>query len=139
MATAINLTGTNPGPNTAVIPDTIQLPTGNMQKIGRFALSAITPSALAAGPSVNVQTFAATGVGLIVGDTVFVEYAGAQTANVAILDARVSALDTLEVKFLATAGTPTPVAASVASPYFVSVFRVQPLWTVPAVGNQLDW
>jgi len=134
-----NLTGTNFGPNVDTLADTVQLPTGNIWKIGRFALSTITPAALAAGPSVNVQTFAATGIGLIVGDQVQVTYAGLQTANVAILDARVSALDTLEVKFLASAGTPTPAAATVAAPYVVSVLRVQPNWSPQATGNQIDW
>lgn len=134
-----NVDGSNPGPNSAALPDTVQIPTGNIWKIGRFALSAITPAALATGPSVNVQSFAATGIGLIVGDQVQVTYAGLQTANVAILDARVSVADTLEVKFLASAGTPTPAAASVANPYIVSVLRVQPLWTAPASGNQITW
>lgn len=134
-----NIDGSNPGPNSASLPDTVQIPTGNLWKVGRFALAAITPAILAAGPSVNVQTFAASGIGLLIGDTVFVEYAGTQTAAVAILDARVSAADSLEVKFLATAGTPTPAAASVANPYYVTVFRVQPNWTAPASGNQLDW
>lgn len=134
-----NVDGSNPGPNVVTAPDTIQLPTGNLWKVGRFALTGITPAALAAGPSVNVQSFAATGIGLLVGDAVLVEYAGTQTANVAILDARVSAADTLEVKFLGTTGTPTPAAASVANPYYVTVFRVQPNWTPPASGNQLDW
>lgn len=134
-----NVDGSNPGPNSASLPDTVQLPTGNIWKVGRFALTAITPSACATGPSVNVQSFAATGIGLIVGDAVQVIYAGTQTAAVAIADARVSALDTLEIKFIATAGTPTPAAASVANPYIVSVLRVQPNWTAPASGNQLDW
>jgi hypothetical protein len=134
-----NVDGSNPGPNSASLPDTIQIPTGNIWKDGRFALSAITPAILAAGPSVNVQTFAATGIGLVVGDTVFVEYAGTQTAAVAILDARVSAADQLEIKFLATAGTPTPAAATVANPYYVTVFRVQPNWTAPASGPQMTW
>ena len=134
-----NLTGANPGPNAATLPDTVQLPVGNLQKVGRFGLSAITPSALSAGPSINVQTFASTGIGLLVGDIVMVDYNGSQTAAVGMLDARVSALDTLEIKFLCTAGTPTPAAASVANPYFVTVLRVQPLWTPPASGNQITF
>jgi len=135
-----NLTGSNPGPNYAQVPDTVQSPIGNIIKIGRFALTAITPSACATGPSVNVQTFSATGIGLLVGDFVQVEYAGSQTANVAILDARVSALDTLEVKFLATSGTPTPAAASTTNPYYVSVSRVQPNWSQPSsASQQMDW
>ena len=134
-----NATGSNPGPNSSGLPDTVQIPTGNLWKSGTFALTAIAPAALGAGPSVAEQTFATTGIGLLVGDRVLVEYAGAQTANVAILDARVSAVDTLAVKFLATAGTPTPAAASAANPYYVTVWRQQPNWTAPATGNQLDW
>jgi hypothetical protein len=133
-----NVSGSNPGPNPSNAPDTVQLPTGNMWKVGTFALL-ITPAALGAGPSIGEQAFAATGIGLLVGDRVFVEYAGAQTAAVGMLDARVSAADTLAIKFLATAGTPTPAAGTAALPYYVTVFRQQPNWTPPAVGNQLDW
>jgi len=133
-----NATGSNPGPNNAVVPDTVQSPVGNLIKVGRFALN-LVPIALAAGPSIGVQAFAATGIGLIVGDFVQVEYQGLQTTNVAILDSRVSAVDTLEVKFLATTGTPTPAAGSTTNPYIVTVWRVQPNWTAPASGNQLDW
>lgn len=134
-----NVDGVNTGPNVATTPDTVQSPVGNLWKVGDFKLTGITPAILAAGPSVNVQTFAATGIGLIVGDQVQVTYQGLQTAAVAILDARVSAVDTLEIKFLATAGTPTPAAASVANPYIVSVLRVQPNWSPQASGNQIDW
>lgn len=133
-----NLTGANPGPNSAVLPDTVQMPVGNMWKVGDFSLT-ISPAACAAGPSVNVQTFAATGIGLLVGDLVQVSYQGTQTAAVALLDARAVASDGLEIKFLATAGTPTPAAGTAANPYLVSVFRVQPNWTKPAAGSQLDW
>lgn len=139
MVASTNVSGSNPGPNSSNVPDTIQIPTGNLWKVGTFALSAITPSALASGPSIGEQSFSATGIGLLVGDRVFVEYPGSQTANVAILDARVSAADTLAVKFLATTGTPTPAAASAANPYYVTVFRQQPNWTAPSSGNQMDW
>ena len=133
MATTVNLTGTNPGPNSANVPDTIQMSVGNVQKLFRAAL-VITPSALATGPSIGAQVFTSTGIGLLTTDAVTVEYAGSQTANVAILDARVSAADALEIKFLATAGTPTPAAGTVAVPYIVSVTRVQPNWSQP-VGS----
>ena len=129
-----NVTGTNPGPNNAVLPDTIQMPTGNLWKVGTFNIT-ITPTILAAGPSIGEQAFAATGIGLIATDRLFVDFLGAQTANVAILDGRVSAVDTLAIKFLATAGTPTPVSGS----YTVTVFRQQPNWTAPATGNQITW
>lgn len=133
-----NVDGSNPGPNSSGLPDTIQIPTGNLWKVGTFGL-VITPAALAAGPSVGEQVFAATGIGLLTTDRVFVEYPGAQTAAVALLDARVSAADSLAIKFLATAGTPTPAAGTAAVPYYVTVFRQQPNWTAPASGNQLDW
>lgn len=133
-----NIDGSNPGPNSSALPDTIQIPTGNLWKVGTFGL-VIAPAALAAGPSVGEQVFAATGIGLLTTDRVFVEYPGAQTAAVALLDARVSAADSLAIKFLATAGTPTPAAGTAAVPYYVTVFRQQPNWSAPASGSQLDW
>lgn len=139
MVASTNLTGSNPGPTTVTQPDTIQAPIGNLQKVGRFALTSITPTALATGPSVGEQTFAASGIGLLTTDTVLVEYMGSQTAAVGIVGARVSANDTLAISFLATAGTPTPAAASATAPYLVTVFRVQPNWSAPSSGNQLDW
>lgn len=129
-----NVDGSNPGPNNSQLPDTVQSPVGNLWKVGTFGIS-ITPSALASGPSVGEQTFAATGIGLLTTDRVFVEYPGSQTANVALLDARVSAADTLAVKFLGTTGTPTPAAGT----YYVTVFRQQPNWAAPASGSQIDW
>lgn len=144
-----NVDGSNPGPNAAALPDTIQIPTGNLWKVGTFSV-ALTPAALAAGPSIAEQTFVGTAatasatqyfpaIGLLTTDVVVVTKPGAQTAAVGLLDARVSAADTLAIKFLATAGTPTPAAGTVAAPYFVTVFRIQPNWTAPASGNQLDW
>lgn len=146
---ATNVSGSNPGPNPSNLPDTIQLPTGNFWKMGTFNVS-LTPAALAAGPSIGEQTFAGTAatadathyfpaIGLLTTDVVIVTKAGAQTAAVGMLDARVSAVDTLAIKFLATAGTPTPAAGTAAAPYTVTVFRVQPNWTPPASGGQLDW
>ena len=134
MPAVTNVDGTNPGPNIGVLPDTVQSPVGNLWKVGTFAIS-ITPSALATGPSVAEQTFSATGIGLLTTDRVLVNYPGAQTAAVAMASARVSAADTLAITFVATAGTPTPASGS----YYVSVFRIQPNWTAPATGNQLDW
>jgi hypothetical protein len=144
-----NVDGSNPGPNSAALPDTVQSPVGNMWKVGTFAI-ALTPAALATGPSIGEQTFVGTAatasttqyfpaIGLLTTDRVFVENPAAQTAAVGLLDARVSAADTLAIKFLATAGTPTPAAGTAAAPYYVTVFRQQPQWTAPASGNQLDW
>lgn len=146
---ATNATGSNPGPNSSGLPDTIQLPTGNFWKMGTFNVS-LTPAALGAGPSIGEQTFVGTAatasttqyfptIGLLPTDVVIVTNRGAQTAAVGMLDARVSAVDTLAIKFLAAAGTPTPAAGTVAAPYTVTVFRVQPNWTAPASGNQIDW
>jgi hypothetical protein len=137
--TVTNISGSNPGPNSAVVPDTVQSSIGNLQKVGTFQLTAITPSALASGPSIAAQQFAATGIGVQVGDIVHVTYQGAQTANVGIADARVYQADGLEIKFFCTTGTPTPAAASAANPYLVDVYRVQPNWTKPASGSQMDW
>ena len=134
MPSVTNVDGTNPGPNIGILPDTVQSPVGNLWKVGTFAIS-ITPTALATGPSVAEQTFSATGIGLLTTDRVLVNYPGAQTAAVAMASARVSAADTLAITFVATAGTPTPASGS----YYVSVFRIQPNWTAPATGNQLDW
>lgn len=144
-----NLTGSNPGPNSSNTPDTVQSPIGNIQKIGTFAI-ALTPAALSSGPSIGEQTFVGTAatasttqyypaIGLLTTDRVVVSNPAAQTAAVGILDCRVSATDTLAIKFLATAGTPTPVAGTTAAPYYVTVFREQPNWTAPSSGNQMDW
>ncbi len=144
-----NVDGSNPGPNFAVLPDTVQMPTGNIWKVGTFSIS-MTPAALATGPSVNEQTFIGTAstasatqyfptIGLLTTDIVVVTKPGAQTAAVGILDSRVSAADTIAIKFLATAGTPTPAAGTAAAPYYVTVFRIQPNWTAQATGPQLDW
>lgn len=143
-----NVTGSNPGPNSAPLPDTIQIATGNLWKVGTFQI-ALTPAALVTGPSVGEQTFIGTAatasttqyfpaIGLLTTDRVFIENPAAQTAAVALLDARVSAADTLAIKFLATAGTPTPVAGTAAAPYYVTVFRQQPGW-VAAGTPQIDW
>jgi hypothetical protein len=143
-----NVTGSNPGPQTDTLADTVQMPTGNLWKVGRFAI-ALTPAALATGPSVGEQTFIGTAatasttqyfptIGLLTSDVVVVSNPAAQTAAVGILDCRVSAADTLAIKFVATAGTPTPVAGTTAAPYYVTVFRLQPNWS--AVNSpQIDW
>ena len=144
-----NVDGSNPGPNSAVLPETTQAAAGNQWKVGSFPI-ALTPAALGSGPSIGEQTFVGTAatasttqyypaIGLLKTDVVVVTCAAAQTANVAMMDCRVSATDTLAIKFMATTGTPTPVAGTTAAPYVVTVFRVQPNWAVPASGNQLSW
>ena len=128
-----NIDGSNPGPNVTTAPDTTQAPVGNIQKIGRFAIS-LTPSAVAT-ISAPIQNFAATGIGLLTTDSVVVTPPGA-TAGVAQAAAWVSAADQLSLQFVnPTAGSLTPPAGT----YLVDVFRVQPNWTAPASGNQMDW
>jgi hypothetical protein len=128
-----NVDGSNPGPNVATQPDTVQSPVGNLWKVGRFAIT-LTPSAVAA-TSAPVQTFAATGIGLLTTDTVLVT-PPSTTAGVAQAASYVSAADTLALQFVnPTAGSLTPPSGT----YYVTVFRVQPNWSAPASGNQLDW
>lgn len=130
-----NVDGSNPGPNVSTLPDTIQYPTGNLWKVGRFGIS-ITPSAVST-ITAPVQNFSSTGIGLLTTDTVFVTYGNlTPTANVALCNAYVSAADQLSIQWVnPTAGSLTPPAGV----YFVTVFRVQPNWSAPASGNQLDW
>lgn len=130
-----NVDGSNPGPNSAALPDTVQAPVGNLWKVGRFAIS-LTPTAVATITS-PVQNYAAVGIGLLTTDTVFVNYSSALTPNnAAIANAYVSAADQLSIQWTnPTAGSVTPPAGV----YYVTVFRVQPNWSAPASGNQLDW
>jgi hypothetical protein len=129
-----NVDGSNPGPNVVNLPDTVQMPVGNLWKVGTFALT-LSPAAVASVTAPE-QTFAATGIGLLVGDRVYVECT-APLAGVGVINARVSAADTLALQFVnPTAGSLTPTASTV---YYVTVFRQQPNWTAPASGNQMDW
>ena len=131
---ALNVTGTNPGPNVDVLPDTIQLPTGNMWKVGIFQLS-LTPTIVATITTVE-EAFANTGIGLLTTDVVDVASVAAQTVGVGIVNARVSAADTLSIQFMnPTAAGVTPVSGL----YNVVVRRIQPNWVKPASGNQFDW
>lgn len=128
-----NVDGSNPGPNVSTTPDTVQSPIGNIQKIGRFALT-LTPSAVSA-TTAPVQNFASTGIGLLTTDTVIVT-PPSTTAGVAPAVAYVSAADQLSIQFVnPTAGSLTPPSGT----YLVTVFRVQPNWTAPTSGNQMDW
>jgi hypothetical protein len=129
-----NVDGSNPGPNSAVLPDTVQMPTGNIWKIGVFSIT-LTPAALGATTN-GEQTFAATGIGLLTSDLVVVQKPSTN-AGILIGGSRVSAADTLAINFAnISGGTLTPTAAEV---YKVGVFRIQPNWIAPATGNQLDW
>lgn len=129
-----NVTGTNTGPNVSTVPDTIQLPTGNIWKSGVFDIT-LSPSAVNTITAPE-QTFAATGIGLLTTDQVHVQCM-APLAGVGILNSRVSAADTLAIQFVnPTAGNLTPTASTI---YRVTVIRKQPNWTAPASGNQFDW
>jgi len=129
-----NVDGSNSGPNVTALPDTVQLPTGNLWKVGVFNVT-LSPASVANATSAE-QTFAATGIGLLTTDLVLVQKPTAQ-AGLGIVGTRVSAADTLAITFgNFTAATITPTASEV---YTVGVFRVQPLWTAPASGNQIDW
>ena len=132
--TVNNISGANPGPNSAVLPDTVQMPVGNLWKVGDFTIS-LTPSSVT-GATAPIQTFTATGIGLIVGDMVLVQTQN-PLAGVGIAGAFVNAADSLQIQFVnPTAGALTPTAGK----YIVSVFRVQPNWTVPASPlQQIDF
>jgi hypothetical protein len=133
MATALNVSGTNPGPVSSGLPDTVQLPVGNIWKLGVFNIT-LTPASVAT-VSAPIQNFAATGIGLLTTDTVVVTPPGA-TAGVAQASAWVSAADQLSLQFVnPTAGPLTPPTGT----YSVTVFRRQPNWIAPASGNQIDW
>lgn len=128
-----NVDGSNPGPNVSTQPDTTQSPIGNVQKIGVFSI-ALTPVAVAANTTAE-QTFANTGIGLLVTDNVDASKPSFQ-AGLGIVNVRVSAVDTLAITYInATASPITPTAET----YQVAVTRVQPNWTKPASGNQMDW
>jgi hypothetical protein len=128
-----NVSGSNPGPNSSGLPDTVQSPVGNLWKIGTFAIT-LTPAAV---PTISapIQNFSPTGIGLLTTDAVVVTPPGA-TAGVTQGSTYVSAADQLSIQFVnPTAGSLTPPAGT----YLVTVFRRQPNWTAPASGNQIDW
>lgn len=129
-----NVTGSNPGPGSEALPDTVQSPVGNIWKLGVFSIT-LSPASVANATSAE-QTFAATGIGLLTTDVVLVQKPTAQ-AGLGIVGTRVSAADTLAITFgNFTAATITPTASEV---YKVAVFRIQPNWAAPASGNQITW
>lgn len=131
-----NASGSNPGPNSAVLPDTVQMPVGNTWKLGVFTLT-LGPATVATTTSAE-QTFSATGIGLLTTDFVWVNASAASLgAGVSIASARVSATDTLAITFAnVSAATATPATNG---SYKVFVARIQPNWTAPSSGSQLDW
>jgi len=131
---ATNVDGSNPGPNSSALPDTVQIPTGNIWKLGVFNIT-LSPTSVAPNTSAE-KTFSATGIGLLTTDLVIVQKPTSQ-AGLVMGGSRVSAADTLAINFgNLTAATITPTASEV---YTVAVFRVQPNWSAPASGNQIDW
>jgi hypothetical protein len=127
-----NVDGSNPGPQSATLPDTVQAPVGNVWKIGSFTVT-LSPSSVANATSAE-QTFTMTG--LLTTDFVYVNKPTAQ-AGLGIAGARVSAANTLAITFgNFTGATITPTASEV---YVVNVVRVQPNWTAPATGSLIDW
>lgn len=129
-----NVTGSNPGPQVDTLADTVQLPVGNLWKIGSFLVT-LSPTSVAPNTSAE-QTFGSTGIGLITTDLVLVQKPTSQ-AGLGMVGTRVSAADVLAINFgNFTSATITPTASEV---YTVGVFRVQPNWTKQASGNQIDW
>src|ERR1700689_4655883 len=100
-----NVDGSNPGPNSSSVPDTVQMPTGNIWKAGSFKLT-LTPVSVGNATAAE-QTFSATGIGLLTTDFVGVNCSG--QAGLGIVGARVSAADTLAITYMnTTAATITP-------------------------------
>lgn len=128
-----NVDGSNPGPNSA-LPDVPQSPIGNLWKVGRFSLK-LSPVQIA-GSTAAEQTFSTTGIGLLTTDFVWVNYTGTSNTGWGIGNARVAGADALAITFVnpgIAAVSPTTAA------FVVTVLRVQPNWTAPATGNQIDW
>lgn len=127
-----NIDGSNPGPNSVTLPDTVQSPVGNVWKIANVNLT-LSPASVANATSAE-QTFTMTG--LLTTDYVFVNKPTAQ-AGLGIVGARVSAAGVIAITFgNFTAATITPTASE---SYTVFVARVQPNWTAPATGSVIDW
>lgn len=126
-----NITGSNPGPNVDTLPDTVQMPTGNVWKIASFQMT-LSPASVANATAAE-QTFTCTN--LLAGDFVYVNKPTAQ-AGLGIVGSRASATaGILGITFgNFTAATITPTASEV---YTVFVARVQPNWTNP--GTNIDW
>lgn len=132
MVAVTNISGSNPGPSSELLPDTVSLPVGNVWKVGSFSLT-LSPTAVANGTSAE-QTFAMTG--LLTTDYVAVNKPTAQ-AGLGIAGTRVSASDVLAITFgNFTTATITPTASEA---YRVLVVRVMPNWSAPSSGTQLDW
>jgi len=127
-----NVDGSNPGPNSGVLPDTVQTPTGNVWKLAVFTVALTPATVVNAGQ--NEQTFAVTG--LLTTDLVFVNAPVASNAGIGISGTRVSAAGVLAINFTNSGSTTT-----VGPPgnYTVFVARIQPNWVQPTSGSSIDW
>ena len=126
-----NVDGSNPGPNSSVLPDTTQSPIGNVQEAWSITAT-LSPVSVAANTTAE-QTFAV--LGLLTTDYVAVNKPTTD-AGVGIVGSRVSAAGVLALAFVnATAAAVTPTSSEV---YRIYVARVQPNWTAPASGSQID-
>jgi hypothetical protein len=131
MTSQTNISGTNAGPNVDNVPDQVQMPQGNVWKVGIFNLT-LSPASVANATSAE-QTFTFTG--MLATDYVSVNKPTAQ-AGLGIVGAR-SGAGFIGITFgNLTAATITPTASEV---YLVHVERLMPNWTAPASGAVLDW
>lgn len=127
-----NIDGSNPGPNVVTLPDTSQLPIGNVWKLANITFS-LTPGTIANATNKEVTL---TVTGLLTTDAVFVNAPGAANPGIGIAGSRVSAAGVLAINF--TNGSAATTAAP-AGTYILGVLRVQPNWTQPASGAAIDW
>lgn len=128
-----NVDGSNPGPNSATLPDTVQSPVGNVWKLASFTVS-LTPTTVAPDTTTE-ETFTVTG--LLTTDLVWVNAPAAPTTTTGIVSSRVSAAGVLAIAFMNVSATTT--ATPVSGAYTIGVLRVQPNWTAPASGSAIDW
>ena len=129
-----NVDGSNPGPNSSSLPDTVQSPVGNVWKLGRFTI-ALQPATVTLA-TVTEQTFTFTG--LLTTDIVAVTMS-TPVAMTGIINSRCSAAGVLGISFINLSATTSAASASLSQTYNVSVLRVQPNWTAPSSGSVLDW
>ena len=127
-----NIDGSNPGPNSVSLPDTVQAPVGNVWKLASLTFS-LTPGTVANATNLEVTC---TITGLLTTDVVFVNAPGAANAGIGIAGTRVSAAGVLAINFVNASAATT---AAPAGTYLLSVMRVQPNWSAPSSGSQIDW
>ena len=129
-----NVDGSNPGPNSATLPDTVQSPLGNVWKIGAFQIT-LAPATVTLA-TITEQTFTFTG--LLTTDVVYVSMQS-PVVSLGIVNSRASAAGVLGISFYNASATTSAASASLAGTYNVSVWRPQPNWIAPATGSLIDW